>query len=70
MTTRFSELSESDFRHHFTCLLEQKIVVKQRRQLELVLIYFGNMTKERNSEKSLCNSEKQVSELLGVKLLL
>ena len=65
MATRFSELSESEI----TCLFEQKIIFNQRRQLELIFIYFGNIYNERNSGKSFCNIESQASEVLGVKLL-
>ena len=57
MATHFSELSESDF----TCLFEQKIISKQR-QLELLLIYFGNIWKAWNSGKSVCNIESEANK--------
>ena len=60
MATGFSELSESDFGY-------SKTIFKERRQLELLLMYLGNIQKERNSVKS---KVKQVSELLRVKLLI
>ena len=53
-----SELSK----RNFTCLFEQKIIFKQGRQLELLLIYFESTYKERNIGKSVFNIESEASK--------
>ena len=47
---------------YFTCLFEQKIIFKQRMRLELLLIYFAKIQKQRNSGKPVCNIETEASK--------